>query len=223
MVLREPNTPPTRDLKFAGRRNYRPGREKCRSRLLGSRTIWPTISITGLYAPRPRRRKPCACQIRAIALWDSPVARAIDRVEHRAAFCGRTSRVLAITPAAISSVTFRGAPGRGSSVSPSNRRRMKRARHLPAVWGLTPNCSATILLAWPSAEARTIRLRSARGPTVRRRAQRCRVLRSSLVRISERLGLPRRATGRIILRISDSMSRLATVLATVPDRGAIKS
>src|SRR5439155_26304055 len=96
-------TPPNSNLKFAGGRTYRAGPWKCRSRLLASRTIWPTISMRGLWPPRPRTRKPCASQIRAIVLWDRPVVRASDRVDQRVASGGLPSRVLATTCAAISS------------------------------------------------------------------------------------------------------------------------
>jgi len=63
----------------------------------------------------------------------------------------------------------RGTPGRGSSVSPSSRSRRKRARHLLTVLKLTPSRAATAVLLLPSAQASTIRARSARPCAVLRR------------------------------------------------------
>jgi hypothetical protein len=60
------------------------------------------------------------------------------------------------------SVMVRGTPGRGSSPSPSRRQARNRARHLVTVPRLRPSRAATARLLPPSAQARTIRARSAR-------------------------------------------------------------
>lgn len=65
---------------------------------------------------------PNARQIREIADCDIPVALAIDRVDQCVSpFAEDSSNVLTITDSTCSSVIVRGAPGRGSSVKPSNR------------------------------------------------------------------------------------------------------
>jgi hypothetical protein len=55
----------------------------------------------------------------------------------------------------------RAAPGRGSSASPSSRRATNRERHLVTVGLEMPNRSATAWLLEPSAQANTMRQRSA--------------------------------------------------------------
>ncbi len=64
---------------------------------------------------------------------------------------------------------MRGTPGRGSSPSPSSRRARNRARHLVTVVRLTPSRAATAILGPPSAQASTIRARSASPCAVFRR------------------------------------------------------
>jgi hypothetical protein len=68
-----------------------------------------------------------------------------------------------------------------------------------------------------------MRLLKASVGVVRRRAQRWRVSRSCGERVSPDFGRPLLATTRIIVRISGPRDRLATELATVLDRVAIKS
>ena len=90
--------------------------------------------------------RPNARQIREIADWLIPVAAAMDRVDQCVASTGLDSRVRTTTCSTASSVTVRGAPGRGSSVRPSSRSRTNRARHLPTVTLLIPSNSATAVL-----------------------------------------------------------------------------
>ena len=125
--------------------------------------------------------RPKARQIRETADWDMPADLAIDRVDQ----CvsppgGGCSSVAVMTRSTCSSVTVRGRPGRGSSVSPSSRASRNRDRHLPAVVREMPSSAATALTANPSAQASTIRDRSASACAVlRRRAQPSRTCRSS--------------------------------------------
>ena len=74
-----------------------------------------------------------ARQMRCTALRLSPLACAIDRVLQCVASAGVVSRVRVSTRSTCASVIVRGAPGRGSSRSPSSRRRRNRVRHLPTV------------------------------------------------------------------------------------------
>ena len=138
---------------------------------------------------------PNARQIREIAVWLMPVARAMDRVDQWLSWLGGgSSRVVVITCSTWVSVIVRGRPGRGSSDRPSSRWRTNRPRHLVTVWGQIPSCSATALFVAPSAQASTIRARKASAwALVRRRAQRSRVCRSSSVSTSGALGRPRSA------------------------------
>ena len=94
---------------------------------------------------------PKARQIRLMADWLMPVALAIDRVDQWVASVGVSSKVFTITGSTSSSPMVRGAPGRGSSWSPSSRRSMKRLRHLPTVGLDTPRRWATSMLLRPSA------------------------------------------------------------------------
>ncbi len=116
---------------------------------------------------------PNARQIRDTADWDMPADLAIDRVDQCVSpFGGSCSSVAVITFSTCSSVTVRGRPGRGSSLSPSSRPARNRDRHLPAVAREIPSSAATALTAPPSAQASTIRDRSASACAVfRRRAQ----------------------------------------------------
>ena len=72
----------------------------------------------------------------------------------------------------FSSPILRGAPGRGSSKSPSSPRSAKRRRHLPTVFASAPTRSTMALFSSPSAAASTIRARRASPWAVfRRRAK----------------------------------------------------
>ena len=82
---------------------------------------------------------------------------------------GVSSRVRTTTSSTWASVIVRGTPGRGSSPSPSSRRARNRARHLVTVTRLTRSRAATAVLLRPSAQASTIRARSASPCAVFRR------------------------------------------------------
>src|SRR3954469_20536378 len=126
-----------------------------------------------------------------MALWDSPTALAMPRVLHWVAALGFSSRVLVTTSSTRASVIVRGAPGRGSSVSPSRRSSRKRFRHLPTVTVLMRSRAATALLSSPSAQARTILAREARRwVLVGRDAQVWSFCRSSSLRVSGGFGRP---------------------------------
>jgi hypothetical protein len=92
-----------------------------------------------------------------------PVARAISRVDQWVALVGVSSSVLVITRSTWVSVIVRGAPGRGSSTSPSRRWGANRPRHLPTVAACTPSRLPASTFDKPSAQANTIRQRSARA------------------------------------------------------------
>lgn len=114
--------------------------------------------------------RPNARQIREIADWDMPVAAAIDRVDQCVSSPGpRSSRVLVITSSTCSSVIFLGAPGRGSSDSPSSLETWNRPRHLRTVSRDTFRSAATAVIDVPSALASTIRDRNASACDVFRR------------------------------------------------------
>jgi hypothetical protein len=111
--------------------------------------------------------RPNARQIRETAVWLSPTARAIDRVDQCVSlFAGASSRVFTITASTCSSVIFRAAPGRGSSDRPASRSCTNRPRHLVTVCGQIPNTAATSLLVAPSAQASTILARNANACAV---------------------------------------------------------
>ena len=123
---------------------------------------------------------PNARQMREMAVWDIPVAAAIERVDQCVAPPGASSRVLTTTFSTISSVMARGGPGRGSSKSPSRRRSAKRRRHFDAVASEHPSLAAIDLFNSPAAAPSTIRHRSARAcDDFGRRAHRCSTSRSS--------------------------------------------
>ena len=100
-------------------------------------------------------------QTRTIALSDKPTAWAMPRVLQWVAALGFSSRVLVTTSSPLAMVIVRGAPGRGSSASPSRRSSRKRFSHLPTVAMLTRSRAATSWLTRPSAQFRTIRARVA--------------------------------------------------------------
>ncbi len=130
--------------------------------------------------------RPNARQILDTADWDMPADLAIDRVDQCVSpLGGCCSSVVVITFSTCSSVTVRGRPGRGSSLRPFRRASRNRDRHLPAVVRDIPSSAATALTPAPSAQARTIRDRSASACAVfRRRAHPSRTCRSSSVSTS---------------------------------------
>lgn len=138
----------------------------------------------------------CGCsekapQMRRIVEADKPVWAAIERVDQWLASAGALSRVATITRSTSSSLTVRGAPGRGSSSNPPTPASMKRRRHLPTVWGLTPTRSATARLLEPVADTSTIRARRASPlALVVRLLQPSRVARCSSPRTSGAFGRP---------------------------------
>ena len=98
-----------------------------------------------------------------------PTWRASSRLDQWVAPSGVSSRVRTTTSSTWASVIVRGTPGRGSSPSPSSRRARNRARHLITVTRLTRSRAATAVLLRPSAQASTIRARSASPCAVFRR------------------------------------------------------
>src|SRR5207249_1391954 len=104
---------------------------------------------------------PNVCQMRAIVAFESPATSAMLRVVHCVVGAGGPSSVRVITSTIRSSVALRGAPGRGSSVKPGNRRTRNRSRHLHTLLLDTRSRLATARLVRPSAQASTIRDRRA--------------------------------------------------------------
>src|SRR5262249_17200172 len=104
---------------------------------------------------------------------------------------GVVSNVSRMTRSTSPSLMRRGAPGRGSSSSPSKRWRPNRIRHLPIVCLVRRSSRADTVLALPAAPSSTNRARSASArAVVGRRAQRSSVSRSSSVRASGGIGRP---------------------------------
>lgn len=131
----------------------------------------------------------------------TPQARAMVRVLQWVAPRGVVSRVRVITRATAASLIRRGAPGRGSSRSPSRRFARNRARHFPTVCWVSPRRWATVAFAYPAAHMSTSRARWARAWAVfGRAAQRCKVLWSSVVSVSGGNGRPRRIGVLLSLR-----------------------
>ena len=110
-----------------------------------------------------------------------PADLAIDRVDQCVSPSGGScSSVAVMTRSTSSSLTVRGRPGRGSSLSPSSRAVRNRDLHLATVVLETPRSPATALTGAPPAQANTTRDRSANACAVfRRRAHPCRTRRSS--------------------------------------------
>jgi len=100
---------------------------------------------------------------------EMPLCRAMLRVLQCVAVGGRLSSVCTMTFSTLASSIFRGAPGRGSSSSPSRPRSTKRRRHLPKVCAVTRSRAATALLLRPAAQPSTIRARNAKACAVLRR------------------------------------------------------
>ena len=117
----------------------------------------------------PMGTQPESAPMQLMVMRLSPVGRASDRVLQCVAPGGVVSKVATTTCSTCSSVTVRGARGRGSSISPSSRSRTKRARHLPTVAGVRRKRRATVLLLFPAAQARTMRARRANCGAVRDR------------------------------------------------------
>src|SRR6266702_2414143 len=135
-----------------------------------------------------------AFQIRPTVDFDSPDRFAIDARDQWVASFGACSKVATTTSSTLSSLIFRGAPGRSSSTRPSSRRTTNRDRHLPTVGRDTPSRPATSALDSPSAHASTIRQRNANACALLRRwDQPTNVSRSTSDSASSALGRPRPA------------------------------
>jgi hypothetical protein len=98
---------------------------------------------------------------RCTDVGEIPIRLASSRLDQCVAPSGVSSKVRTITSSTWASVMVRGTPGRGSSPSPSSRFARKRARHLLTVPRFTRSRAATAILEPPSAQASTIRARSA--------------------------------------------------------------
>src|SRR5262249_7375941 len=132
-----------------------------------------------------------APQIRCTALRLRPLACAIDRVLQCVASAGVVSRVRVSTRSTCASVIVRGAPGRGSSRSPSSRRLRNRVRPLPTVCFVSRNSCATTVFVFPAAQPKMRRARWATAWAVfARRAQRSSVSRSVGVTVRGEIGRP---------------------------------
>src|SRR3954447_13512081 len=147
---------------------------------------------------------PNARQIFDTAVWLSPVAAAILRVDQ----CvppsgGSVSNVRTITSSTCASVIFRGWPGRGSSNRPARRRSTNRLRHLPTICSVTPNSPATAAFVAPAAHASTIRDRNASACAVfGRRANRSSSARSNSVNTNSAFGRPVRAIHKFYMELT---------------------
>jgi hypothetical protein len=116
--------------------------------------------------------------------------------DHCLALAGVDSSVATTTSSTCSAVTEAGRPGRGSSTSPSQRASTNRLCHLPTVDCATRARAATSVFDSTSAQASTIRARSAGAwADLRRRAHRESVSRSSSVNTNSAFGRPRDAIG----------------------------
>ena len=117
--------------------------------------------------------RPKARQIRFTVAELMSHAFAIERVLHCVAPRGIDSSVIVTTRSTSASLTVRGAPGLGSSRRPSHPFSMNRRRHFPTVSRVVPSRAATPMSLSSSADASTIRARSARAcPVLDRRSQR---------------------------------------------------
>ena len=162
-VAREPrNTTPDItdwDMRF--------GRAGCSGGFMYSPTMSRTFSINSgsfdsLNVSLRCGWSPNARQICCTVVRPRPLALALPRLLQWVAPRGVASRVRTMTSSTCSSVTRRGAPGRGSSYKPSSRSRTNRPRHLQTVVCDTRSRFATSVLSCPSAHARMIRARRAR-------------------------------------------------------------
>jgi len=149
-----------------------------------------------------------ARQMRLTLLWLSPVAWARERVDQCVAAGGGLSKVRASTRSTAASLRRRGVPGRGSSSSPSRRRRTKRCRHLPTVASATCTRRATSVLLRPAAQSSTMRARKGKACAVLgRRVHSNNRCRSAGARVRGESGRPRAM--QFLLLISDA-GRTAT-------------
>jgi hypothetical protein len=106
--------------------------------------------------------RPKARQILDTADWDMPAALAIDRVDQCVSPSGGSCfKVAVMTFSTCSSVTVRGRPGRGSSLSPSSRPCRNRDRHFATVALDIPRPAAALVTDDPSAQASTSARRTA--------------------------------------------------------------
>ena len=103
---------------------------------------------------------PNACQIRTIALCDSPGFLSHQTSAPMGAISCMDSSVL-VTTALCASEIDRGAPGRGSSSNPSSRFTRNRSRHLQTVAPVTCTLLAAAPLLNPSPHAKMMRARRA--------------------------------------------------------------
>jgi hypothetical protein len=113
-----------------------------------------------------------AFQMRCTVEGASPAALAMPRELQCVRPAGSLSSVAVTTSATFSSVTVRGAPGRGSSRSPSSRRSAKRRRQVATVMRATPRRSTIARLLKPSAASSTISARTASPRATFRRRRR---------------------------------------------------
>src|SRR5438445_7690138 len=144
-------------------------------------------------------RKPKARQIRATLLRLRPTRFASDRVLQCVASRGLLSSVSVTAFSTAASLILRGAPGRGSSRSPSTPLRMNRERQRPTVRRDIPRRLATSLLFPPSAHDRMMRAREASACAVlRRRTQRSSSARCSALTINAAFGRPVRIAGLLV-------------------------
>src|SRR5918995_1448334 len=154
-----------------------------------------------------------AFQIRPTVDLLSPDRLAINARDQWVASFGVSSRVATTTASTCSSLILLGAPGRGSSTSPSSRRVTNRDRHLPTVGSDTPSSAATCLLVAPVAHASTIRQRNANAwELLARRDQRTSVSRSLSVRINGAFGRPVLAIYRHYNTSATNLRRTTLVL-----------
>jgi len=87
--------------------------------------------------------RPNVRQIRATVDWDTPADVAIDRADQCVSpFGGARSSATVTTCSTFASLTVRGRPGRGSSVSPSSLDFRNRDRHFATVPRETPSSAA---------------------------------------------------------------------------------
>src|SRR5712692_9194510 len=157
-----------------------------------------------------------ARQIRLMALWLIPQRRAINRVLQCVALEGVDSRVRVITRSTCASLTWRGAPARGSSRSPSSRWVTKRLRHFPTAGRLSFSSALTTVLVFSCAQASTTRARCARAcADFGRRAHRSKVSRSSLLSFKIGSGRPLRIV--VLLYTSDAWTRHLVILFITQD------
>src|SRR6266536_1293981 len=146
---------------FAGGARYRPTTSRILSISSGSGEILKSSARHGC--------SPNARQMRCTLDGEIPTRLASSRLDQCVAPSGTSSSVRTTTSSTWASLMVRGTPGRGSSPSPSSRLARKRVRHFLTVARLMPSRAATAILGPPSAQAKTIRARSASPCAVFRR------------------------------------------------------